>query len=222
MQDQATLDRTRAFVKTLPPNERRASEGLLLVAEVMNEEARQAAEAERRASSSAVVTHEADETVEQITNETIEALRTATNDDNVASHGTVSAETASDGSGGESTGVANVVTASDAVNNIDANFDNINFGINFDANFNVSLNDGRYGYANFGSGYSNIQYGAPFAAAAPNQQIASEAVEATRVVEIVDEESESASDQSSVGSKVKSPSTVQSKWNSPVYLLPRD
>ncbi|KAH0426236.1 hypothetical protein CcaCcLH18_10465 [Colletotrichum camelliae] len=217
MQDQATLDRTRAFVETLPPNERRASEELLLVAEMMNEEARQEAEAERRASSSAVVTHEADETVEQInnetveqiTNETIEELHTVTNDDNVASHGTVSAETTSDGSGGENTGVANVVTASDAVNNIDANFDNTNANFHINANFNASLNNGRYGYANFASVYSNIEYGAPSATVAPNQLIASQPVEATRVVEIVGEESESASEQPSVGSQVVSPSTAQ-------------
>ncbi|KAF3808288.1 hypothetical protein GCG54_00006909 [Colletotrichum gloeosporioides] len=204
MYDQAGLDREWALARGLPLDDRKAVEGIIRLAEMMNEEERQEAEAERRTTGDAVATQDADEPVEQVTDE---APRAVTNDDDVASHGTSSAETAINRFCGESIGVANAITDND--NLTTEGFDNDTFDI--DAFTNNT-------FATFNSNFENF-----FTAMdEPNEQTANGSAEATRVIEATEQDSEIASEQSSVPSEVISPATAQTTppapSDSPVML----
>ncbi|KAL3291157.1 ankyrin repeat protein [Colletotrichum asianum] len=191
MYDQAVLDEQWAIARGLPPDDRKAAEGIIRLAEMMNAEERQEAEAERRASGDAVATQDANEPLEQMTDE---AARAVTNDDDVASHSTASAETAIDGFGAENIGVANAITDNDDLTT--GGFDNNTFDI--DAFTNDTFADFN---SNFESFFPAMD--------GPDEQTANDATEVTRVVDTTEQDSETASEQLSVPSEVTSPATAQ-------------
>ncbi|KAJ0358502.1 hypothetical protein COL154_009128 [Colletotrichum chrysophilum] len=191
MYDQAVLDEQWAIARGLPPDDRKAAEGIIRLAEMMNAEERQEAEAERCASGDAVATQDANEPVEQMTDDAPQAI---TNDDDVASHSTASAETAIDGSGGQNTGFANAITDNDDLTA--GGFVNDTFDI--DAFTNDTFADFNSNFESFFPAMDGT-----------DKQTANDAAEVTRVVDTTEQDSETASEQLSVPSEVISPATAQ-------------